>query len=108
MEMMTLTRPNIYEAYKKFDEIVPKNATVALGTTREDFEYPLWGENFSRKLFPIHPFGAAVKPIPAEAEFLFYSKGVLPFQTGDIQLNREDKNADTPVLENIFYLRKLK
>jgi hypothetical protein len=107
MEQMTLLRPDIYEAYKKYDELVPKNAIVALGTTREDFEYPLWGKNFSRKLIPIHPFGKVVKPIPKEANYLFYSEGVLPFQAGDIQLNEEDKNNDTPVKENIYYLRPL-
>lgn len=108
MEQMTLTRPDVYSAFQKFDEIVPKNAVVALGTTNEDFEYPLWGEGFTRTLIPIHPFKAALKPIPKEAQYLFYTQGVFPYQTGDVQLNQGDLTNDTPVKENIFYLRKLK
>jgi hypothetical protein len=109
MEQITLARPDIYEAYKKFDELVPKNAIVALGTQQEheDFEYPLWGAEFKRKLIPIHPFRSRVKPIPAEAEYLFYSKGVLPYQVGDIALGLGDEHKDTPVEESSFFLRKL-
>lgn len=109
MEQLTIARPHIYEAYKKFDEIVPPNAIVALGTQQEheDFEYPLWGKDFTRKLIPIHPFRSVVKPIPAEAQYLFYSKGVIPFQQGDILLNSADNNADTPVEESQFFLRPL-
>ncbi len=109
MEQLTIARPDIYEAYRKFDEIVPENAVVALGTQQEheDFEYPLWGAAFKRKLIPIHPFRSRVKPIPAEAEYLFYSKGVLPYQEGDIALGKGDEHNDTPVEESAFFLRKL-
>lgn len=109
LEQLTIARPDIYEAYKKFDEIVPKDAIVALGTQQEheDFEYPLWGEDFKRKLIPIHPFRSAVKPIPDEAQYLFYSKGVIPFQEGDIELGGGNKTHDSVVQESEFYLRKL-
>ncbi len=110
LELITIARPNVYEAYKKFDEIVPKDAIVALGTQQEheDFEYPLWGKDFKRKLIPIHPFRSAVKPIPAEAQYLFYSKGVIPYQEGDIQLNSINTKSHIPVNDSEFYLRKLK
>ena len=109
MEQLIVARPDIYEAYKKFDALVPPDAVVALGTQQEheDFEYPLWGKDFTRKLIPIHPFRSAVKPIPAEAQYLFYSKGVIPFQAGDILLNSADSQADTPVEESQFFLRPL-
>lgn len=109
LELITIGRPNVYEAYKKFDELVPKDAIVALGTQQEheDFEYPLWGEEFKRKLIPIHPFRSAVKPIPAEAQYLFYSKGVIPYQEGDIQLNSINSKSHIPVNDSEFYLRKL-
>jgi hypothetical protein len=109
LEQLTIGRPDIYEAYRNFDEIVPKDAIVALGTQQEheDFEYPLWGVAFKRKLIPIHPFRSAVKPIPAEAQYLFYSKGVIPFQEGDIQLGRRSKTHDSVVEESEFYLRPL-
>ena len=109
MEQLTIARPHIYEAYKKFDEVVPKDAIIALGTQQEheDFEYLLWGKDFTRKLIPIHPFRSAVKPIPAKAQYLFYSKGVIPFQKGDILLNSVDNNKDTLVEESQFFLRFL-
>lgn len=110
MEQLTVARPDIFEAYQKFDEIVPKDAIVALGTQQEheDFEYPLWGKEFKRKLIPIHPFRSTVKPFPSEAQYLFYSKGVIPYQEGDIALGSGNKVSDTAVEESQFYLRKLK
>lgn len=108
IEQMSLTRPDLLPAFQKFEELVPKDAIVALGTTNEDFEYPLWGEDFTRTLIPIHPFKAVLKPIPNEAHYLFYTQGIFPYQVGDIQLNQGDLRNDTPVKENVFYLRKLK
>jgi hypothetical protein len=109
LEQLMIGRPDLYEAYQKFDEIVPKDAIVALGTQQEheDFEYPLWGAAFKRTLIPIHPFRSAVKPIPAEAQYLFYSKGVIPFQEGDIHLGGGSKIEDSVVDESEFYLRPL-
>jgi hypothetical protein len=109
LEQLTIGRPNIYEAYKKFDELVPTDAIVALGTQQEheDFEYPLWGKEFSRTLIPIHPFRSAVKPIPTQAQYLFYSKGVIPFQEGDIVLGKSNKQTVSVVEESEFFLRKL-
>ena len=109
LEKLTIGRPDIYEAYRKFDELVPKDAIVALGTQQEneDFEFPLWGADFKRKLIPIHPFRSAVKPIPAEAQYLFYSKGVIPYQEGDIPLGGGNKTNDSVVEESEFFLRIL-
>lgn len=109
LEQIMVGRPNLYEAYQKFDKIVPKDAIVALGTQQEheDFEYPLWGAEFKRTLIPIHPFRSAVKVIPANAQYLFYSEGVIPFQEGDILLNSTSKKAKPIVEESVFYLRKL-
>ena len=106
---LNITRPEGTEAYIKFEQLVPENAVVALGTQQEheDYVYPLWGKNFKRKLIPIHPFRSKVKPIPKEAQYLFYSEGVIPVMDGDIQLGDGDKTADTPVPESKFYLRKL-
>ena len=110
LEQIMVGRPNLYEAYQKFDKLVPHDAIVALGTQQEheDFEYPLWGKDFTRKLIPIHPFRSAVKPIPAEAQYLFYSEGVIPFQEGDILLNSNTEKTKPIVEESVFYLRKLK
>jgi hypothetical protein len=109
-EQESLSRPELLAAFQNFDKLVPQNAVVALGTQQEheDFEYPFFGKNFSRKLIPIHPFRSGLKPIPNEAEYLLYTNDVFEFKKGDIQLNNGDKLKDTPVPESIFYLRKLK
>lgn len=110
IEQLLLGRPMLTQAYEKFDEIVPKDAVVALGTQQEqeDFEYPLWGKDFQRTLIPLHPFRSAVKPIPEEAEYLFYANGVIPYQEGDIKLNEEVDNNTELVNDSQFFLRKLK
>jgi hypothetical protein len=110
IEQLLLARPNLAPAYKKYNEIVPKGAVVALGTQQEneDFEYPLWGEDFERKLIPLHPFRQAVKPIPAEAEYLFFSEGVFDVKPGDIRLSEGRETDGVVVGESTFYLRKLK
>lgn len=110
VEQITSTRPEFTDAYLAFDKLVPQDAVVALGTQQEheDYIYPLWGKDFKRKLIPIHPFRSEVKPIPAEAEFLFYSEGVIPFKEGDFRLGEGDKTQDTPVPESAYFLRKLK
>lgn len=106
---LTLSRPEFSDAYYKFEELVPEDAIVALGTQQEheDYVYPLWGKDFKRTLIPIHPFRSPVKPIPPEAQYLFYSEGVIPFKDGDIQLGKGDQTNDTPVPESKYFLRKL-
>lgn len=106
---LTLSRPEFRDAYYKYEDLVPGDAVVALGTQQEheDYVYPLWGKNFKRTLIPIHPFRSPVKPIPAEAEYLFYSEGVIPYKEGDIQLGKGDQTNDTPVPESKYFLRKL-
>lgn len=110
VQQLTSTRPEFTDAYLAFEELVPANAVVALGTQQEheDYIYPLWGKDFNRKLIPIHPFRSGLKPIPSEAEYLFYSEGVLEYKEGDLQLGKGDKTPDTPVPESKYYLRKLK
>jgi hypothetical protein len=104
----TWARPDITLAYKKFDEIVPQNATVALGTINDDFEYPLWGKHLNRKLIPINPFEKGVQPIPKEADYLFFDKSVINPQKGDIRLGTDTTLTNLIVKGEDYYLRKLK
>lgn len=109
LEQLTISRPDLYLAFKRFDELVPANAIVALGTQTEDYEYPLWGPKLARTLLPIHPFHQPVKDIPQIAQYLVFTKGVFPIQEGDIQLNyRPEDPVFPPMLQpQIYYLRKL-
>ena len=107
--MMTIGRPDVYIPYKRFDELVPDTAIVALGTINDDYEYPLYGPKLTRRLIPINPFERGVQPIPNEAQYLFFAKSVIKPQPGDIRLG-----TDTTMTENVvvpgedYYLRKLK
>jgi 4-amino-4-deoxy-L-arabinose transferase-like glycosyltransferase len=109
IESLTVSRPDITKAYEKYDQIVPSNAIVALGTINDDYEYPLWGASFSRKLIPINPFEQGLEEIPKEANYLFFAKSVIPVEKGDIHLG-SDLNLKKGVIISgeDYYLRKLK
>ena len=107
--MMTFSRPDTKVAYQRFDELVPDSATVALGTINDDFEYPLFGKNLTRRLIPINPFEQGLRPIPKEAQYLFFSKNVIKPLPTDIRLG-----TDTTMKEGVivpaedYYLRVLR
>lgn len=109
IQQMTVGRPDIYIPYSRFDSLVPANATVALGTINDDYEYPLYGEKLSRRLIPINPFEKGVQPIPKEADYLFFAKSVITPQPGDIRLGTDTTLRDKMIVPGEdYYLRKLK
>ncbi|WP_128545209.1 ArnT family glycosyltransferase [Larkinella soli] len=108
MYFQMMFRPDSYVPYKRFDTIVPENATVALGTINDDFEYPLYGKHLSRRLIPINPFEKGVQPIPKEADYLFFSKNVIKPIPGDIRLGTDTTMKHLIVPGEDYYLRKLK
>lgn len=108
IKFQTFARPDTYPAYQKFDSIVPQNATVALGTINDDFEYPLYGANLTRKLISINPFEKGLQPIPPEADYLFFSSNVIAPLPGDIRLGTDTTMQNLIVKGEDYYLRKLK
>ncbi|GAB3568150.1 hypothetical protein GCM10027578_20310 [Spirosoma luteolum] len=109
IRQMTLGRPDIYTPYKRFDELVPENATVALGTINDDYEYPLYGPHLSRRLIAINPFEQGLQPIPKSADYLFFDKSVLAPQPGDIRLGTDTTMRQSVIVPGEdYYLRKLK
>ena len=108
IKFQTFARPDTYPAYRAFDSLVPSNATVALGTINDDFEYPLYGKELSRKLISINPFERGVQPIPSEADYLFFDKSVIPPRPGDLRLGTDTTMTDLIVKGEDYYLRKLK
>jgi hypothetical protein len=108
IKYQTFARPDTYPAYKLFDSLVPQDATVALGTINDDFEYPLYGENLTRRLISINPFEQGVQPIPKEADYLFFARRVIEPQPGDIRLGSDTTMTDLIVKGEDYYLRKLK
>lgn len=55
-----------------FNEIVPKEANVAVFVNGHSIEYQLFGENLSRTLYPINSFLNGVQAVPTESEYLIY------------------------------------
>ena len=109
IRQMTLGRPDIYTPYKRFNELVPDKATVALGTINDDYEYPLYGPHLSRRLIAINPFEQDLKPIPNEADYVFFAKSVITPQSGDIRLGTDTTMRNTVIVPGEdYYLRKLK
>ncbi|MBO0936924.1 hypothetical protein J2I47_10245 [Fibrella sp. HMF5335] len=109
-KLLTIGRPDAYVPYKRFEEIVPDTATVALGTINDDYEYPLYGPHLSRRLITINPFEQGVQPIPKRASYLFFSKNVIKPRPGDIRLGTDTAAAHSPYIAapaEDYYLRKL-
>jgi hypothetical protein len=108
IEALTVSRPDITLAYENFEKLVPNNAVVALGTINDDYEYPLWGKDFKRRLVPINPFGEGLQKIPKEAQYLFFASSVIkPFKT-DIRLGTHlGMTKGIMVPGEDYYLRKL-
>ena len=108
IKFQTFARPDTYPAYKRFDSIVPPRATVALGTINDDFEYPLYGEDLTRKLISINPFEKGLQPIPRNADYLFFDRSVIEPQPGDLRLGTDTTLQGLMVKGEDYYLRKLK
>lgn len=111
VRVMTVGRPDTYVPYKRFDDMVPDTATVALGTINDDYEYPLYGAHLSRRLIQINPFERGVQPIPKQAGYLFFDKSVIAPRPGDIRLGTDTTARNSPyvvVPGEDYYLRKLK
>ncbi len=108
MKYQTFARPDTYPAYNLFDSLVPPQATVALGTINDDFEYPLYGEDLTRRLISINPFEQGVQPIPEEADYLFFARSVIKPQPGDIRLGSDTSMKNLIVKGEDYYLRKLR
>jgi Dolichyl-phosphate-mannose-protein mannosyltransferase len=106
--LQTEARPDITKAYEKFNEIVPQNASVALATINDDYEYPLWGDKLTRKLYVINPFEKGLQPIPKSADYLFFDKSLINPQLGDIRLGTDTLMKGVIVRGEDYYLRKLK
>jgi hypothetical protein len=74
IEQLTRNRPMYYEPLKRFDQLVPMSAIVAVFLNGDMFEYPLFGEHLTRTIMPINSFDKGLQPIPINAEYLLYSQ----------------------------------
>ena len=114
IKYQTFARPDITKAYERYDSIVPQDATVALATINDDFEYPLYGKKLTRKLISINPYEQGLQPIPKEADYLFYDRSIVNDTSrikalpGDLRLGSDTTMTGLNVKGEDHYLRKLK
>lgn len=114
IKFQTFARPDVTKAYERYDSIVPQDATVALATINDDFEYPLYGAKLTRRLISINPFEKGLQPIPKDADYLFYDKSVVNDTSRikalptDLRLGSDTTMKHLIVKGEDYYLRKLK
>lgn len=87
---LTRNRRAYTEPVRRFEQIVPAGATVAVFFGEDMFEYPLFGEGLTRRLIPVNPFGREPRPLPPDADFLIYSSHLYADQhAGDVHLGED-------------------
>jgi len=90
----------IFEApLRRFEELVPPTAAVAVCLNPNVFEYPLFGYRLTRRIIPLNSFWRGRQAIPPGVGYLLWEDDFDPAfgrQTGDVHLGKD------------LYLRKLK
>jgi hypothetical protein len=72
-----------YEAIKRFESLVPDDATVAVCLRESQYEYPLFGRHLTRTLIPINSFDRGLQPLPPTADYLIYNPEPFPYASLD-------------------------
>jgi hypothetical protein len=87
IEQLTRNRTEFNQAVRKFEEIVPDRAVVAVSFQGDTYEYPFFGEKLTRTLIPINDFEKGLREIPKTATFLIYDRSYRCAQPSDIELS---------------------
>jgi Dolichyl-phosphate-mannose-protein mannosyltransferase len=87
IEQLTRNRPEFNQAVRKFEEIVPDRAVVAVSFGEDTYEYPFFGEKLTRTLIPINDFEKGLREIPETATFLIYDRSYRCAEPSDIELS---------------------
>jgi hypothetical protein len=92
---MTRNRTPYESALRRYEELVPQTATVAVHLPPDSYEYPLFGPRLERRLIPINSFRLGRQSLPADADVMLFSSAL-------------EKPVDTDVwLGTDWYLRPL-
>jgi len=78
-----------HEAVRRYEELVPRGATVAVWLVGRTYEYPFFGEKLTRRLIPLNVYGKGTQPIPANADYLVYVNGYPDRSAGDMHLGAD-------------------
>ena len=98
LEQLTRNRKCFNAVFHAYEQNIPEGAIVATILGADQYEYPLFGERFTRIILPLNPFDGTLKSIPAEAEYLYFDSRIYP-----------DINIATDIFLGCetIYLRKL-
>jgi 4-amino-4-deoxy-L-arabinose transferase-like glycosyltransferase len=107
LEQLTSNELPQYEPLRKFEELVPPDATVAVCLRNYFFEYPLFGERLTRRLIQLNSFWRGTQAVPHDADYLLYSPGYFDQKDGDIKLARTLAGCGSSDCGH-WYLRKLR
>jgi hypothetical protein len=85
---MTCDIPRYAEPVRQYEELVPRDATVAIYGDYM-FEYVFFGERMTRRLVPLGDGREPMRPIPEGVEFLVFSSKTLAPEPDDTHLGEE-------------------
>lgn len=83
---MTTNVPSYEEPLRRYERLVPSDATVAVALIAESPEYLFFGPRLGRTLRPINSFEHGLQPVPSDAAFLLLSRQVLAPRPDDEDL----------------------
>jgi len=92
LEQIMRDIPDSYEIYRNFEQQVPAQSTIVCCMDGTQPEYPLFGQNFTRKIITCEEY----RNNPKTSDFLIYSKSKVINQKTDVHLGSN------------VYLRKIK
>jgi Dolichyl-phosphate-mannose-protein mannosyltransferase len=87
IQQLTRNRPEFNQIIRRFEQIVPHGAVVAVSVQGDTYEYPFFGEKLTRTLVPINDFEKGLREIPEAATFLVYDRSYRCAQPSDIELS---------------------
>jgi hypothetical protein len=106
LQQLTSNELSQYEPLRKFEELVPPDAKVAVCLRNYFFEYPLFGERLTRKLIQLNSFRRGKQSVSDKPDYLLYSEGYFDPKDGDIKLARTLAECGSSDCGD-WYLRKL-
>lgn len=86
LTLMSVNNPEALSTLRRFEELVPVDASLALALPPNALDYPLFGEKLGRRLLPMNSFRRKLQAIPEDAQYLLLTPLVMAPEKGDIDL----------------------
>lgn len=89
LAQLTRQRRSYYEPLRRFEQIVPRDATVSVWLGEDYYEYALFGDHMTRRIIPVNSFWSGPQEIPEDSDYLLYSRGFPGADSADIFLGED-------------------